>query len=350
MSVRWLIAAALSIACASEPLADDAAPTGAAGASGVADGGAEAGEAGDGPSAAGCAAGEAGAAVAGAGGARAEAGAGGTPSSCPATGEAIVVGTLGSAALDEASGLAASRRLSGLLYSHNDSGSSSLGYALRQDGSLVATLELVGALTQDWEDVAVGPGPESAVSYIYFADIGDNDVARNGIVVHRSPEPDLDVDVSDQNVELEFDSLYFEYPDDAHDAETLFVDPDSADLYIVTKSLDASDVYVARAPHSTTEITTLEHVGELTLPRVSLATGGDMAADGSLIVIRTYDAVFGWPRSAGESVQDVLAREPCELTSALEPQAEAIAIAPDASGYFTVGEGSGASLFRVDFE
>jgi len=48
----------------------------------------------------------------------------------------------------------------------------------------------------DWEDIAVGPGPDSA-SYIYIGDIGDNAAREGGgtlrqdIIVYRMPEPNV---------------------------------------------------------------------------------------------------------------------------------------------------------------
>ena len=44
----------------------------------------------------------------------------------------------------------------------------------------------------DWEDIAVGPGPEPGVSYVYIGDIGDNLRLRSTISLLRFPEPDLD--------------------------------------------------------------------------------------------------------------------------------------------------------------
>ena len=151
MNVRWLSALALGIACASEPLHETGGGAGSAGEAGAAGAPSEAGAAGT-PSEAGAAgaigtAGEGGAPQPPAGGA------GGEPAAtCPAAEQPVIVGTLAVPEINEASGLAASRRFPGVFYAHNDSGAAPRGYALREDGSLIATLELTGALAQDWED------------------------------------------------------------------------------------------------------------------------------------------------------------------------------------------------------
>ena len=167
--------------------------------------------------------------------------------------------------------------------------------------------------------------------------------------MHRALEPDLDLEATADSIELDFVSLPFEYADGAHNAETLLVDPETADLYVITKSIGGNSAYVARAPHSASASNVLEPLVTLALPEPELATGGDIAADGSLILIRAYGGVFGWPRAAGESIAQALSGTPCVLPVGDEPQGEAIALGADVSGYYTIGEGSGVPVYRVDF-
>jgi hypothetical protein len=241
-----------------------------------------------------------------------------------------------------------------VLFSHNDSGTSSDVYAFSLDGSLIATLNLAGALSEDWEDIGVGPGPEAGKSYLYVADIGDNDRIRTtSIVVQRALEPELGASDRARRLSLPFQSLYFSYPDEPHNAETLLVDPLSGDLYIATKGdAEGSRVYLARAPHSTTAITPLEYVttlafGTTPLTGSPLATGGSVAPDGSALLIRTYDGVFLWPRAPGTSLGDALLGEPCPLPVAKEGQGEGVTFGADAWSYFTIGEGDSPTLSRV---
>jgi len=268
--------------------------------------------------------------------------------------EAVAIGEL-DPVLDEASGLAVSARNPGVFYTHNDS--SPLLYAIDRTGAVVARLELAGALANDWEDVAIGPGPDAGVSYVYIGDIGDNDSSRTpGISVLRAPEPEIDAGERGQSLALGFDTLYFRYPDAAHNAESLFVDPDSGDLYVVTKSdVDGSEVFAVRAPHTTNAVRTLERVagvafGSPELPGSALATGAAIAPDGRRVLIRTYDSAFLWARAAHASVAEALSGVPCALSVPEERQGEAISFALDGASFYTTSEGSGAALFEVELE
>ena len=84
----------------------------------------------------------------------------------------------------ELSGLVASPTQKGVLWAHNDSGDRARLFALRTDGSLIASLDVPGAEAVDWEDVAVGPDDTLLVG-----DIGDNGAVRASVDVWRVPEP-----------------------------------------------------------------------------------------------------------------------------------------------------------------
>ncbi|MGC4088791.1 MAG: hypothetical protein QM756_13000 [Polyangiaceae bacterium] len=256
-------------------------------------------------------------------------------------------------ALSEASGLAASWRTPGVFYTVNDS-AEPVVFAIDASGTLLATLKLDGALNEDWEDLGVGPGPEPNQTYLYVADIGDNDKLRNtSIVVHRTPEPTLSADESGQEQTLGHESLYLRYPDGPHNAETLLVDPDNADFYIITKGdSDGSRVYRATAPHSTTDVVELSYLlslgfGSAPLSGSAFCTSGSISRDGRAILLRSYSAVFFWRRGAGLSVDAALRSTPCPLPIAsTELQGEGITFGVDGDSYFTIGEGVQPTLFE----
>ncbi len=86
--------------------------------------------------------------------------------------------------VEEISGLAISSRTADVLWAINDSGkgdSRSVLTSLTTDGKHIADTELAGIQNHDWEDIAVGPGPEIGLSYVYIADIGDNDAERRNV-------------------------------------------------------------------------------------------------------------------------------------------------------------------------
>lgn len=266
---------------------------------------------------------------------------------CAEFGAGSESGTVLTEEITEASGLAASSR--GVLWVNNDSGDRPRLLAIRPDGALAATLEIPSATAVDWEDLAIGPG-EGGVDYLYAADIGDNDAKRKDVVVYRVSEPSLPSEGPPVTRDATPLPITLTYPDGAHDAETLLVDPTSGDLFIVTKSKSGgSGVYRAAAPQVTGP-RVLEHVGDLQFGKPPLegnmrATGGSVSRTGDLVVIRTYDHVFGWTRNPGESIAQALVRPPCELPSMTEPQGESVAIAADGRGYFTLSEGTSQVLW-----
>ena len=98
----------------------------------------------------------------------------------------VVAGRLAAPEATEISGLVASPTQPGVLWAHNDSGDRARIFALRSDGSLMASLDVPGAEATDWEDIAVGPGGD-----LLLGDIGDNKSVRKDIDIYRVPEPRL---------------------------------------------------------------------------------------------------------------------------------------------------------------
>lgn len=276
-----------------------------------------------------------------------------TLTTCPTSSAPATGGEVSSSELDEASGLVASMGNPGLLYAHNDSGGRARVYALRSDGALVATINVSGAQATDWEDIALGPGPSADINYIYVGDIGDNAAARTGIRVYRFPEPAINSNVLGQTLSATAEALALQYPDGAHNAETLLVDPTNGDLFVLTKhDSGASVLYVARAPLSKSATRTMEAVagvqfGSGALPGSRLATGGDVSKDGSAILVRTYTSAYSWRRASGTSLADAFGTSPCAMAVPSERQGEAIAFAHDDGAYYTLSEGSRPPIYGM---
>ena len=167
-------------------------------------------------------------------------------------------------ALRELSGFAASHRHAGIFWAHNDSGNAPELYALRPDGTIAATVPLRGVNLRDPEDIAVGPCTAgSAQSCIYLADIGDNGARRPSVQILKVVEPErLD------DTPLAPAILPFRYPDGPHNAESLVVDPATARVFVITKTLlSLGDVYRidglgSREGGSAVRIRTLRAPGE----------------------------------------------------------------------------------------
>ncbi|HMJ32632.1 MAG TPA: hypothetical protein VK501_01855 [Baekduia sp.] len=252
-------------------------------------------------------------------------------------------GKVGTPEATEISGLVRSPDQLGVLWANNDSGDRARVFALRTDGSLIASLEVASAEAVDWEDIAAGPGGS-----LLLADIGDNRAARESVDVYRVAEPKLS---SNPTSTAPATRLRLRYPDGAHDAETLLADPRTGELVIVTKQLDGrSGVYAARVPESGTPSSeqTLRRTGSLRLGLGGLATAGDVSGDGRTVAIRTYGALYAWARIPGASLAATLKRTPCTGRAGLsrEGQGESLALSRDGRSYFTIPEGAGATVRR----
>jgi hypothetical protein len=258
-------------------------------------------------------------------------------------------GTLQSPEIAEASGLAVSAKNRGTVWINNDSGDTARLFAVAPDGALQGIYPVEGATAIDWEDLSLGPGPEAKTSYLYAADIGDNGAARPTVVVYRVAEPKVVADGGTHPL-TGAAALTLTYPDGAHDAEALMVDPRSGEIYIVIKNLargGPAGVYHAPGDLAAGSTTALTRVGEVALPRLPFlgaATASDIAADRKAIGIRTYGGVSLWPLGPKQTVIDALAGKPCRGPVPFEGQGEALGIQPDDLGYFTVAEGPGAAL------
>ena len=213
-----------------------------------------------------------------------------------AYGPPVRLAVLEDRAINESSGIAASRSNPDLFWTHNDSGDGPTLYALDRKGKDRGRWRVSGAQAVDWEDIAAGPGPQPGVSYLYIGDIGDNDAERESVTVYRVVEPSLtDEDDSatgnNQRTTEPAEAIRLKYPDGKHDAEALLVHPSSGDLYIITKTFDAtSAIYKLKAPYSGTAVNTLVRVGKIGVPSLigGLITGGDIAPDGGRVVLCDY--------------------------------------------------------------
>ncbi len=228
----------------------------------------------------------------------------------------------------ELSGLARSR--SGRFWAHNDSGDVPRVFALGRDGRLLREVALSGAESIDWEDIAIRGRT------VYVGDIGDNTAQRPEVVVYRFREPPAGV------ASVAAERIALRYPDRAHDAEALLVDPRGGSLAIVTKNLGGTaGVYIGRSG-------TLRRAGTLRLGIGQPITAGDVSADGRVIALRSYDRAFVWTRRGGESRARALQRKPglAAVDLLAEGQGESLARTRDGRAFYTVPEGPQPALRR----
>jgi autotransporter-associated beta strand protein len=258
----------------------------------------------------------------------------------------ISTGNVQNASVTEASGIAASRFNPNVLWIHNDSGDSARVFATTPAGTNLGTYSLSGASATDWEDIAVGPGPTNGVQYLYVADIGDNAATRSNVSVYRVVEPTVSDTQSPVTTSISGASKFtFTYPDGARDAESMFVDPLTRDIYIISKRDTTKYVYRAPYPQSTSGTTTLTFVTSMV--NATWITGADISPNGNEIIMRGAPSNTGllYTRPTGGTIADAFATTPVSIPLASEPQGEAIAFDPSGWGYFTTSEGANQPIY-----
>lgn len=248
----------------------------------------------------------------------------------------LAEGTLESTVIDEASGIAASRSNSLYLWTHNDSGGDADLYLFTTAGADSGRYTLEGAGNIDWEDMTVGPGPDDALNYLFVADMGDNAAVRGSYFIYRVAEPDLNVaDLPTSSSLSGVDRINFVYSDGvARDAESLMVDPNTKDLYIVSKREAQVGVYRLPYPQDLTATDTAVFQGVIPFTNIVAA---DISPDGSEILMKDYFNVYHFPLTA-EGIQGSMLAPPSRLIYTAEPQGEAIAWSADGNTYYTLSE------------
>jgi hypothetical protein len=183
------------------------------------------------------------------------------------------------AEVPEASGLAVSRRTPGVIWTHNDSGSAAVLFALDVAGDMRGRVR-VPIRTRDWEDVSAGRC--AGEDCLYIADIGDNRAERARIQIYRVLEP-APGDAETRTPEA-FSATYSDGP---HNAEAMFVS--GSDIFIVTRDRTGAVYRATVTPLAGGELR-LEPVVRLGLAAV---TDAEASRDEKSVVVRTsHEAVF----------------------------------------------------------
>jgi hypothetical protein len=267
------------------------------------------------------------------------------------------IATIKNPAVNESSGLAASRSNQHIYWTHNDSGDGPFVYAFDATGESRGVFRVAGAQARDWEDMAVGPGPGRASSYLYLGDIGDNDEVRSEIVVYRVAEPKLtEADKSsikkNARTTATADAIRLRYPDGKHDAETLLVHPTSGAIYIITKvMLKNATVYVAPAPVATGQVITMKRIGEIKVPSLmgGVLTGGSISPDGRRLALCDYLSGYEAVLPAGSRSFDDIWKQPLKAFSlGQREQGESIAYRADGKALLATSEGKRPPLIQVE--
>lgn len=232
--------------------------------------------------------------------------------------------------IDEASGITDSKKNPGFVWVEQDSGNPPELALLSYQGLFKKKLYIKGAVNRDWEDITLGPGPQTGENYLYVAETGDNTMVYPDYAIYRMIEP-----AATEDTVYQWDQLPFMYPDHPHDCEALLLDPETKDIYLLTKRDSLSGIYKLPYPQSTTNPATAIDMGRMTITGVCSAA---LSPDGTEVLVKTYTNVYYWKRHNGESLVTTLQRTPLTLGYVLEPQGEAICFRNDNTGFYTLSE------------
>ena len=284
----------------------------------------------------------------------------------------VVTGRVETDDLKETSGIVGSIANPSYLWAHNDGGDKPRIFLIDSAGQIKATIWFDNVKHRDWEDIAIGPGPDEGKNYVFVGDIGDNESEHKFKFIYRIEEPALDLTGQIDTTLTKIDCIKIQLPDGSRDAEAMLVDPLTKDIYIFSKREVKVNLYKVAFPQSTTEVNKAELVlpklefnqyeaqsfakdGEETLINGYHSTfynqvvGSDISPDGLEIIVKSYSSVYYWKRGKNESIPDALKKTPMMLPYIPEPQGEAIAFDRAGKGYYTLSEERGKLPQRMFF-
>jgi hypothetical protein len=247
--------------------------------------------------------------------------------------------------IDEASGLVASRKYPGILWTHNDSNSEPIVYAINTRGNIVAEIDLGSVKMRDWEDIAIAPAGKSGEYDLYIGEIGDNDAEYSEIKIFQFREPilkDIDgyeeVKIADEGIS----TITFEYPDGARDAEAFFVDPKTMDIYIITKREKSARLYLGKYPFDKkiNDLVFLKEIKTESMGQLSWITAADISPNGREILMRSYLSIFYYSVGSSSEIEDAFhgSKNKLPFGPGIEIQGEAVCWDAKGEGYYTLSE------------
>jgi hypothetical protein len=226
--------------------------------------------------------------------------------------------------ITESSGMALSTRFKDVVYTHNDAGDAARVFAVGPKGYTRAVLTLKGVRAIDWEDISKGPRRS-----LWIGDIGDYGHTRSEIAVYRIREPQR---LRTQNVA--WSRIRLSYPDGAHDAESLMVNPRTGRIFVATKAPSHGTLYRAPLELRPGKVNRLQRVG--TTP--AYTSGGEFGPKGRRLVLRNYQDAFVYQRVGGTARK-------VDLPS--QPQGESVTFTRTGRALLVGSEGKYSSILRV---
>jgi hypothetical protein len=266
-----------------------------------------------------------------------------------------IVGKITSGEITESSGIVASGCNEKVFWTHNDSGNGAFLFAINASGEKLGTWKVSGAQNKDWEDIATFKN-SNGECFLYVGDIGNNERLKSEMTIYRVKEPmvsDANKSSSKKNPQTTeaAQAIKFNYPGARHDAETLLVQPQTGDIYVLSKSLSQSSaVYKLAANYDTKRINTLKKIADYTVPALpgGFLTGGDISPDGKRVVICDYFNGYEitLPKDA-KNFDQIWTQKPDIVDLGAREQGEGVCYTADGNSIFATSEKKNSPLFEV---
>lgn len=266
------------------------------------------------------------------------------------------VGTIRSGEITESSGIAASRCQTDVLWTHNDSGNDPYIFALSTKGKSLGTWKIPGVENIDWEDIAAYKD-RTGKCFLYIGEIGDNDAKRNEHIIYRVVEPLVTADKASSGKQVPLvtakpEMIRFHYPDRSQDAETLMIQPKTADIYVITKSIRGpANVYRIKPDFSPNGSQKAELISEIVVPAIpnGFLTGGDISPDGRHVVICDYTQAYEFVLPANAAnFDEIWKQKPETIDLGARKAGEAVCYNVDGTSIFATSEGLNSPIIMVN--
>ncbi len=265
-----------------------------------------------------------------------------------------IVGTIKSPEILESSGLVMSRCNKNVFWTHNDSKNGPFIFALNEKGEKLGTWKVGRTENRDWEDIATIKTADGKC-FLYIGDIGNNSRDRSEMTVYRVEEPLVSKKAQNSSIEKpqrtsDAEALHFSYPDYRHDAETLLVNQQTEEIYVITKRLTgAAGVYKLGKKIGEGKYA-LRKVSDFSVPALpnGYLTGGEISPDGTRVVICDYYNAYEISIPKDEKDFDrIWMEEPAIIELGKREQGEAICYSVDMKSIFATSEKRNSPLIKV---